>query len=65
MNFRFGKEIAKIKLNTPLNYRVALGYQKVAEFQINQKTDYNKRKLSLKKNMLIKFLSLTTCTKIP
>jgi len=38
--FGFGKEIAKIKLNTPLNYRVALGYQKVAEFQINQKTDY-------------------------
>jgi hypothetical protein len=38
--FGFGKEIAKIKLNTPLDFKVALGYRKVAEFEINQKTDY-------------------------
>ena len=33
--FGFGKEIAKIKLNTPLDFKVALGYRKVAEFEIN------------------------------
>ena len=36
----FGKEIAKIKLNTPLNYEVPIGYQKVAEFTVENYDDY-------------------------
>lgn len=34
-----GDTIAKITLNTPLNNKVGLGYQKVAEFTINQTYD--------------------------
>jgi hypothetical protein len=33
--------IAEIKLNTPLNYEVGLGYQKVAEFEVQGFTDYS------------------------
>ncbi len=36
----FGKEIAKIKLNTPLNYKVPIGYQRVAEFTVENYDDY-------------------------
>lgn len=34
------KNIASIKLDTPLHYEVPLGYQKVAEFQISTYEDY-------------------------
>ena len=33
--FGLGRDIVDIKLNTPLNYHVGAGYQKVAEFDIN------------------------------
>ncbi len=36
-----GYDIVTIKLNTPLDYRVPLGYQKVAEFEINTFTNYS------------------------
>jgi hypothetical protein len=37
----FGDTLAEIKLNTPLNFNVPVGYQKVAEFQMNNyKKDY-------------------------
>jgi hypothetical protein len=39
--FNLGDDIAKIKLNTPLNNRVARGYNKVAEFEISAFDDYN------------------------
>jgi len=38
--FGLGADIAKIKLNTPLNYQVARGYQKVAELTITSYQDY-------------------------
>ena len=38
--FGLGKEIAKIKLNTPQMFEVALGYQKVAEFTITNGDSY-------------------------
>lgn len=34
-------EIGKARLNTPLNYKVAPGYQKVAEFDLYAYSDYN------------------------
>ena len=34
-------KIAEIELNTPLNYKVAAGYQKVAEFTITNYKDYS------------------------
>lgn len=37
--FGFGATIAEIKLNTPINYVVPRGYQKVAEFTINNYDD--------------------------
>ncbi len=39
-SFCLGEEIARIKLNTPLNNLVGAGYQKVAELPINNKKDY-------------------------
>ena len=39
--FGLGKTYADIKLNTPINNKVGLGYQKVAEFTINNYEDYN------------------------
>ena len=36
-----GGEIAKIKLNTPQNYKVGLGLQKVAEFTITSSSDFD------------------------
>ncbi len=36
----FGKEIARIKLDTPLNFLVPRGYQKVAEFTVENYDDY-------------------------
>ena len=36
-----GDTIGKARLNTPLNMKVALGYQKVAEFEITSYQDYN------------------------
>jgi hypothetical protein len=36
----FGSTIATIKLNTPLNYYVPRGYQKVAEFELSLYEDY-------------------------
>ncbi len=33
--FGLGKDISTIQLNTPLNYHVGAGYQKVAEFEID------------------------------
>ena len=33
-------EVGKIRLNTPLNVKVGLGYQKVAEFNLNAFQDY-------------------------
>lgn len=39
--FGLGADIAKIKLNTPLNYQVPRGYQKVAEFTITSYEDYS------------------------
>ena len=38
--FGLGEDIATIKLNTPLNYKVPRGYQKVAEFELSSYTDY-------------------------
>ncbi len=35
-----GSDIATIKLNTPLNYYVPRGYQKVAEFELSLFSDY-------------------------
>ncbi|HDK25980.1 MAG TPA: hypothetical protein ENG48_02655 [Candidatus Atribacteria bacterium] len=40
--FGLGKDIAKIKLNTPLVYRVPRGYQKVAEIKV---TSYKQLKI--------------------
>lgn len=40
-SFGLGEDIAKIKLNTPLNNYVPRGYRKVAEFEINSYKDYN------------------------
>ena len=37
--FGLGDVIARIKLNTPLEYNVGVGYQKVAEFTITQSYD--------------------------
>ncbi len=34
-------DIAKIQLNTPLNYKVPRGYQKVAEFEVRSYKDYS------------------------
>jgi len=39
--FGLGSEIGKIKLNTPLDYHVGLGYQKVAEFSLQAYQDYD------------------------
>ncbi len=36
-----GSEVATLKLNTPLNNYVPLGYQKVAEFTIDSSNNYN------------------------
>ena len=38
--FGLGKDIAKIKLNTPLVYHVPRGYQKVAEFNVSSYGEY-------------------------
>lgn len=38
--FGFGDVISEIKLNTPLNYEVALGYTKVAEIEIINNQEY-------------------------
>lgn len=38
--FGLGEDIAKIKLNTPLNYLVPRGYQKIAEFELSNYKDY-------------------------
>ena len=38
--FGLGSDIAEAKLNTPLNNKVALGYQKVAEFEVTSYKDY-------------------------
>ena len=38
--FGLGNAIAEVKLNTPLNYNVPRGYQKVAEFELNVFSDY-------------------------
>lgn len=40
-SFGLGAEIGKARLNTPLNVRVGLGYQKVAEFDIWAYQDYS------------------------
>ncbi len=39
--FGFGANLAEITLNTPLNYYVGAGYQKVAEFTIDNKGTYD------------------------
>lgn len=39
-SFGFGSEVASLKLNTPIVNRVGLGYQKVAEFTVNNADDY-------------------------
>lgn len=39
--FGLGGDIGKARLNTPLNYHVAPGYQKVAEFDIVSYNDYS------------------------
>lgn len=39
--FGLGADIAKVKLNTPMNNRVPRGYQKVAEFTINGLESYS------------------------
>ena len=39
--FGLGDTIAEVKLNTPLNYKVSRGYQKVAEFEVKSFGDYN------------------------
>ena len=39
--FGLGGDIAKIRLNTPQNLRVGLGYQKVAEFNLNNLVSYS------------------------
>lgn len=39
-SFCLGEEIARITLNTPLNNPVGAGYQKVAEFTVNNKEQY-------------------------
>ena len=39
--FGLGADIGKARLNTPLNYKVAPGYQKVAEFDLWAYQDYN------------------------
>ena len=36
-----GDIIAEIQLNTPLNYEVGTGYQKVAEFEVRSNSDYS------------------------
>jgi len=38
--FGLGDDIAKVKLNTPLVYRVPRGYQKVAEFNVSSYGEY-------------------------
>lgn len=47
-SFRLGTDVGKVKLNTPLNYRVAPGYQKVAEFNILAYQDYDNILKSIK-----------------
>ncbi len=37
----FGSVVSEIKLNTPLDYKVAPGYTKVAEFDVINNEDYN------------------------
>jgi len=39
--FGLGGDIAELKLLTPLNYKVPIGYQKVAEIEIQSFTDYS------------------------
>lgn len=38
--FGLGKDIAKIQLNTPIHNKVPIGYNQVAEFQVNSLKDY-------------------------
>lgn len=40
-SFGLGADIGKARLNTPLNNKVGLGYQKVAEFDLWAYTNYN------------------------
>ncbi len=40
-SFGLGRNLAELTLNTPINYRVAPGYQKVAEITIDNKGDYS------------------------
>ncbi len=44
----FGDTIAEITLNTPLNYKVGAGYQKVAEFIIDNKEQYSEALRTMK-----------------
>jgi hypothetical protein len=63
-SFGLGADIGKARLNTPINYKVAPGYQKVAEFDLWVYQDYNdiiksidfydKNKVDWEKNKLSK-----------